>query len=75
MVLTGEMIRATEAEKLGLVNRVVLDDQSVRHPLRHGKCRGRGAGIPGKKKTGVEGALTQYSILEKSCFGQIRREV
>jgi enoyl-CoA hydratase/carnithine racemase len=27
MVLTGEMIRAAEAEKLGLVNRVVPDDQ------------------------------------------------
>jgi len=50
-------------EKHGLVNRVVPDDPSVRHPLRQGRCRGRGAGIPGKKKTGVEGTPTHHSIL------------
>jgi hypothetical protein len=65
-------------KKLGrnvtLVNRVVHDDQSIRHPLRQGRGRGRGAGIPGKKKAEVERTLTQYSILEKTCFGQMRRE-
>ena len=34
MVLTGDMIDAAEAEKLGLVNKVVADDQLVAETLR-----------------------------------------